>query len=538
MKIKALMVMLLATSFLTLASCGKKGVSSESLAPQSSTYSQREGNNKTKEIYDLYKASGGTLTYDEWLATIKGEKGDKGDKGEKGADGTSILTGNGSPSNDLGKQGDSYIDLSSWDYWIKESSTWVKMGNIKGPKGDSGDGSQSADNKGLAFYPTDDNSYYVAQGLSTMLSNVVIPAEYNGLPVVGILSNGFRDSAAKSISLPNSIRAIGPEAFFNCSSLESITIPNGVTSICDASFSGCNSLKSVTIPNSVKSIGSCAFSDCYSLESIAIPDSVVTIDRTAFSNCSEDLFTRVDRINPTYANCTYLKNGDNPYYALLSASFEYSYYSSTYSISISNGCRIIANNAELGSTGLTSISIPDSVKSIGDGAFSTYYRDYGIQSITIPDSVEYIGKGAFYSLGNLNTITLPFVGESVDKNQFIGHIFGDDSVNNPEILETENYRSGTTPWTTYSVVNTNIPNSLQTIVLSQKCTSLANRAFCGCGSITSMVIPNTVTKVGSDIFDKCLKLTTVNCEATSKPSGWANDWKGNSDATVNWGYSN
>lgn len=45
---------------------------------------------KIREIYKLYKENGGTLTYEEWLASIKGEKGDKGDTGEQGVAGVSV----------------------------------------------------------------------------------------------------------------------------------------------------------------------------------------------------------------------------------------------------------------------------------------------------------------------------------------------------------------------------------------------------------------------------------------------------------------
>ena len=83
----------------------------------------------------------------------KGDTGDKGDKGDTGAtgpqgpqgeqgaagqngeDGASVLTGYGAPSADLGKVGDSYINLSNWDYYLKGEEGWEKMGNLKGEKG-------------------------------------------------------------------------------------------------------------------------------------------------------------------------------------------------------------------------------------------------------------------------------------------------------------------------------------------------------------------------------------------------------------------
>ncbi|MBE6126605.1 MAG: hypothetical protein E7182_01295 [Erysipelotrichaceae bacterium] len=82
-----------------------------------------------KSAYDLAVDSGFEGTLAEWLASLVGEKGEKGDAGE---DGTSMLTGNGAPSSELGKDGDSYINLSNWDYYVKENGSWVLKGNIKG----------------------------------------------------------------------------------------------------------------------------------------------------------------------------------------------------------------------------------------------------------------------------------------------------------------------------------------------------------------------------------------------------------------------
>ena len=63
----------------------------------------------------------------------------QGPKGDTGAEGASVLTGNGMPSNSLGKDGDSYIELVSWDYWLKIDGAWFKQGNIKGGQGEQGE---------------------------------------------------------------------------------------------------------------------------------------------------------------------------------------------------------------------------------------------------------------------------------------------------------------------------------------------------------------------------------------------------------------
>lgn len=82
---------------------------------------------KMRDVYRLYVADGGELSYEEWLATIKGEAG------------ASLLTGRGVPSAALGNDGDSYIDTSTWDFYSKANGVWSKQGNIKGAQGEKGE---------------------------------------------------------------------------------------------------------------------------------------------------------------------------------------------------------------------------------------------------------------------------------------------------------------------------------------------------------------------------------------------------------------
>lgn len=72
------------------------------------------------------------------VSAEKGDKGDKGDPGIDGKDGESLLTGKGVPSSSLGKDGDSYVDTETWDYYTKADGKWTKAGNFKGDKGDTG----------------------------------------------------------------------------------------------------------------------------------------------------------------------------------------------------------------------------------------------------------------------------------------------------------------------------------------------------------------------------------------------------------------
>ena len=69
----------------------------------------------------------------------RGETGDQGNPGKNGDDGKSFLNGEGVPSNSLGNDGDSYLDTTTYDLYVKENGVWINKGNTKGGKGDQGE---------------------------------------------------------------------------------------------------------------------------------------------------------------------------------------------------------------------------------------------------------------------------------------------------------------------------------------------------------------------------------------------------------------
>ena len=89
----------------------------------------------------------------------------------------------------------------------------------------------------------------------------------------------------KNTIIPNSVTAIGKDAFAGCTEMTTINIPNTVTLINSEAFFDCTSLSSVNLPDNLKTIGKHAFRDCTSLTSITIPKSVESILENAFYNC-------------------------------------------------------------------------------------------------------------------------------------------------------------------------------------------------------------------------------------------------------------
>ena len=121
--------------FLGLALAGMLLTGCNFQGPNSATNSQAGAYDK-QQIFQMYKAAGGELSYDEWLESVKG------------ADGASLLAGANNPSDTDGKNGDVFVNYGTWDIFVKVGGAWQSVGNIKGPAGEKGqDGADGKDGK-------------------------------------------------------------------------------------------------------------------------------------------------------------------------------------------------------------------------------------------------------------------------------------------------------------------------------------------------------------------------------------------------------
>ena len=223
----------------------------------------------------------------------------------------------------LHEQSSFYVTSSSYWEYDYESATLVAR--------------WTAVNK-LKFKVLNDNEVGLTGIEGKITSEIVIPETYEGKTVVTIEEHAFFALRnVTKITLPDSIRAIYMNAFANCSSLTTVNIPYGVTTIANSSFSGCSSLESLTLPNSVTRIYANAFQNCVSLSNITLSDELTVIDLFAFKGCSS----------------------------------------------------------------LASVNIPGKVYYIGDSAFC----GTGLTSISIPQSVTQLHKNAFAECENLTSVT-------------------------------------------------------------------------------------------------------------------------------------
>ena len=157
-------------------------------------------------------------------------------------------------------------------------------------------------------------------------------------------------------------------------------------------FSNCSDLSSVSIPESVTSIGSYAFDSCTNLISVSIPNSVTSIGTDAFYDCCSLQYNEYDE-------ALYLGNDENPCVVLIKSKSE-----DIIACEINEKCRIIYSYAFCGCCNLTSVTIPNSVSSIGSYAF---YGCCNLPSVTIGNGVTSIGSYAFSECINLTSVSIP-----------------------------------------------------------------------------------------------------------------------------------
>ena len=210
--------------------------------------------------------------------------------------------------------------------------------------------------------------------------------------------------------------SIGYHAFSGCTLLTSITLPNSITEIVLGAFKNCLNLTSITIPNSVTSIGADAFYDCTSLTSITIPNSVTRIGENAFFYVPNIVYSGTAKGSPWGAISVngyvegYLVYEDETKTTLLACST-----AAKGKIIIPNSVTSIGDGAFDDCTSITSITIGNSVTSIGKWAFNGCTS---LTSITIPNSVTRIGYSAFDGCSSITSITIPNSIKCIEKYAF------------------------------------------------------------------------------------------------------------------------
>ena len=357
-------------------------------------------------------------------------------------------------------------------------------------------GSEVVYSEGLEFALSLDGSYYILIGLGTCTdSHIVIPREYNSLPVKEIDTYAFMPddddviyqkfyeysasiaegypiepdaslTRVKSVTFFENITSVGENypAFTFLLGLENINvIDNSYYEFEDGvlysagkkdiiSYLHTKTDESFVIPSSVENVGNGAFILAINLKNIVFSHSVTRIGEEAFGFCA----SLTDVVIP-----------DNTTDICLGAFY---YCTSLSSVVIGNGVTSIGRMAFYYCNSLSSIVIPNSVTSIDHMTFSDCDS---LTSIVIPDSVTNIGDSAFSGCSSLTSIVIPDSVTNIGDSAFSGC------------------------------------SSLSSIVIPDGVTSIGREAFYYCSSLSSIVIPDSVTSIDTGAFDECNSLTDV-----------------------------
>ena len=351
----------------------------------------------------------------------------------------------------------------------------------------------------------DSDGVLTIRGSGKMYSNLVCAPWYS------------QRESIRSVVIEQAVTSIGYRAFYGCSRLTSITIPEGVTRIENSAFYGCSRLASLFFNGDAPTIDTTAFIDVNAVAFYPAGNATweskkldyggtlywsameLNTEIIATSICGENMMWQLSK-----GGVLTIKGSGTFKDFTLWESYKPMIQQVIFSAAIE--VPTIPANSFYRYQHLRTITLPDSVTSIGDYAFSSCSS---LTSITIPKSVTSIGSWAFSDCSSLTSITIPEGVTSIGNWAF----YGCTSLTGIWVGKCNPNYSNDENGVLYNKEKTRLiqcPGGLSgTYAIPDSVTSIGNYAFYGCSSLTSIIIPDSVTSIGNRAFMDCTSLTSV-----------------------------
>ena len=325
---------------------------------------------------------------------------------------------------------------------------------------------------------------YAFQEAGTSVEEMVVTMG-NGVTSIG--ENAFYYcSHLKAITLPSGLTEIKNNTF-QATNLTSITIPASVTNIGDWAFRDCNSLTNIRIEDSENALSMIAgyYSPFSSNNATTyISERNVYIGRNLTLSETSSVFDGITSVE------------FGPNVTTISQSMFYQA-TNLSSATIGSGVTTIGDQAFLGCSKLTSVNIREGVTRIGEQAF----HSTGLTSVTIPASVMTIGNEAFNFINALESVTIadsetPL---TLENNYYGAFQNGDGGGIN---YYTRTIYIGRNIVNSTGRARTDF-DTAEDVIIGPKVTTINESMFNGCQHLRSVVIGDGVTSIGDNAFYNC-----------------------------------
>lgn len=283
----------------------------------------------------------------------------------------------------------------------------------------------------------------------------------------GAINKGdWRDEEFKHVVIRNGIDSIEEGAFSDCKSLESVEMPDSISAIEAYTFDGCERLESITFPKKLTSCGEYAFRD-----TLWFKNKLEKSKAVSASNVLIDATNAVGNVN------------------------------------VSNSITVIADYAFYDNCNIVSMSLPETLESIGEKAFC---------------GCEKLEEIQYHELTDINLAAGIFEGTAWLEKQR-----GEDSlVIISGILVDGSKASGKViiPEDVHTICGNAFYNadSIEEVIIPENVDTIGDRAFYDCDALTSVTINNRYIWIKEDILGECDNLKFIRCNGTSNAKVYAN----------------